>query len=204
MLAQAPAAIQVALGAVSELSQLVRELNALTVDARQFIGEANLTQQKALALVAAVEATRREAQSVADKARDTHSEAAASVAQVRAIVVEIEALIGRFSPALRKFAPVTEFVAAEITVDHAEAFTALIQSAPELVDKLTNDVVPVLDSLDTVGSDLREVMDTTQQMDEMLGAVPGLGRVKKRIEREQAPPKRPRSAAPPVTAPTEP
>ena len=58
-------------------------------------------------------------------------------------------------------------------------------------------MVPVLDSLDTVGSDLREVMDTTQQMDEMLGAVPGLGRVKKRIEKQRTPPRRSVSATPP-------
>lgn len=60
--------------------------------------------------------------------------------------------------------------------------TGLIQDAAELVDKLSNDGVPVLDSLGTVGADLREVVDTTQQMDEMLGPVPGLGRVKKRIQ----------------------
>ena len=201
LLGQTQAAIQLALAAVPQLAQLLRELNALAIEAREFVAEAKFTQQEALALVAAVEITRREVQEVTHNAANTDAKAAAAVGRVTALIGEVESLVNRFRPALEQFAPIVDYAANEITVDDAEAFTALIHNAPDLVDKLNNQVVPVLDSLDTVGSDLREVMDNTQQMDQMLGAVPGLGRVKKRIEREQAPPA---PATPPVTAPTEP
>lgn len=161
-------------------------MNALALEARAFITEARLTQRQAAQLVTEVEITCQQAHAIADNARRTEAHAAAAVREVQELVGDVRSLLGRFEPALRKLAPITEFVADNITVDGAQAMTALIHSAPELVDKLTDDVLPVRDSLDTVGSDLREVMDNTQQMDEMLGAVPGMSRVKKRIEKEHA------------------
>lgn len=190
LLGQTRAAVQVALTAVPQLVELVRELNALALEAREFIADARATGQQAALLVAEVESTRRQAHEVAVNARRTEAGAAAAVAQVQELLGDVRSLLGLFQPALVKLAPITDVVAEQVTVDDAEAFTELIRSAPQLVEKLSNDVVPVLDSLDTVGSDLREVMDTTQQMDEMLGAVPGLGRVKKRIERQQTPTRR--------------
>jgi ABC-type transporter Mla subunit MlaD len=195
LLGQTRAAVEVALGAVPQLVELVRQLNVLAMDARDFIAESRLTQQQAALLVAEVEFTRRQAQEVADNARRTEAGAAAAMLEVSDLVAEVRSLVGRFEPALRQLAPLTEFVANQVTVEHAEALTGLIETAPELVDKLNNGVLPVMDSLDTVGSDLREVLDTTQQMDEMLGAVPGLGRVKKRIEKQQPSSRRPTTAS---------
>lgn len=182
-------AVEVALGAVPQLVELLRELNALVVEARAFVTESRLTAQQAAQLVAEVEVTRRQAQEVADNAHRTQAAAAGAVLEVQDLVGDVRALLRRFEPALRKLAPVADAIAEEVTVEDAQALTSMIHSAPELVDKLSNDVVPVLDSLDTVGSDLREVMDTTQQLDEMLGAVPGMGRVKKRIEKQQTLPR---------------
>jgi ABC-type transporter Mla subunit MlaD len=203
LLGQARAAIVLAVGAVPQLVALLGELNALVLDARKFIADSQLTQQQAARLVEAVESTRRQAQQVADNAGRTQQSAAAAVAEARELVGDVRSLLERFEPALGKLAPITDFVADELTVEHAEALTGLIQDAPDLVDKLSNDVVPVLDSLGTVGADLREVVDTTQQMDEMLGAVPGLGRVKKRIEKKERPPRRPVSASPRVQPPAD-
>lgn len=182
------AAVELALGAAPQLVELQRELNAVVLEARAFITEARLTQRQAALLVAEVEITRQHAHAIADNASRTEASAAAAVREVEQLVGNVRSLLGRFEPALRKLAPITDFVADTITVDDAEALTALIHSAPELVERLTDDVLPVLDSLDTVGADLREVMDNTQQMDEMLGAVPGMGRVKKRMQKEHAVP----------------
>ena len=218
LLGRTRAALEVALGAVPPLVALVNELNALVVEARAFMVASRLTQQQAAQLVAEVEGTRGQVQAIIDSARRTEadaqrtaadaqrtvSSAATAVVEARDLIGDVRSLMERFEPALRKLAPVADSVADQITVEDAEALTALARSAPELVDKLSNDVVPVLDSLDTVGSDLREVMDTTQQMDEMLGAVPGLGRVKKRIERQQPASRRRVSPSPRVSNQTTP
>lgn len=194
-------AVEVALGLVPQVVELLREANTLTQEAREFLADTRLTQQQAAMVVAEVEMTRRQAQQIADRARRTETDAATAVREVRELVGDVQSLLARFEPTLGKLAPIADAIAEEVTMDDAEALTGLIHNVPELVDKLSNDVVPVLDSLDTVGSDLREVMDNTQQMDEMLGAVPGLGRVKKRIEKQKPPPRG--SAAPRLPEPVE-
>lgn len=204
LLDQTRAAVQVALGLVPRLVELLRAAEVLAQEAQQFLADTRLTQQQAAKVVAEVETTRRQVQQIADRAGRTETDAAAAVREIRQVAVDVQSLLARFEPALGKLAPLTDFVANELTVDHAEAFTGLIQDAPELVDKLSNEVMPVLDSLDTVGADLRQVVDTTAQMDEMLGAVPGLGRVKKRIEKKQTTTRRPVSASPRPVEPVEP
>ena len=82
-------------------------------------------------------------------------------------------------------APLAEHLADNVTGEDAAAVVEMIHTAPGLVDRLDTDIVPVLDSLDTVAPDLRNVLDVSEGMNEMLGSVPGLGRVKKRVEKDQ-------------------
>jgi hypothetical protein len=62
---------------------------------------------------------------------------------------------------------------------------ALVDHLPLLVMKLETDVIPVLDSLGTVSPDLRELLNLTVELNELLANVPGLGRIKRRIEQEE-------------------
>jgi hypothetical protein len=86
---------------------------------------------------------------------------------------------------------------------------------PPIVGKLDSDILPVLDTLATVAPDLRDLLDVSKELNELIGAVPGLGRVKKRIEErqqeaddyraEEAPPAAPdRTAIAATTAPPAP
>ncbi len=201
--ASVPAALQTAVAAAFQLAELTRQLAELVHQAREFVVDATLTQRQAQALVELVGSTRLDAQAIADRVGGTQAEAAAAVSEASAAVAEAAALIEsvqqlltRFQPALAKLGPLTEVVAREVTTDDAQALTDMLHTAPDLVDTLQNDVVPVLDSLDTVGPDLRDVREVTHAVDEMLGAVPGLGRVKKRVEREQVRKPRPPAAVP--------
>ena len=61
----------------------------------------------------------------------------------------------------------------------------LIDSLPSIADKLDADILPVLDTLATVAPDLRDLLDVSKQLNELIGSVPGLGRVKRKIEEDQ-------------------
>jgi hypothetical protein len=47
------------------------------------------------------------------------------------------------------------------------------------------DIVPVLDSLSTVAPDLHDLLDVSRELNEMLAKIPGMGRVKDRVEKQQ-------------------
>jgi hypothetical protein len=51
--------------------------------------------------------------------------------------------------------------------------------------KVENDIVPVLDSLTSVAPDLHDLLDVSRELNEMLAKLPGMGRIKERVDEEQ-------------------
>jgi hypothetical protein len=54
----------------------------------------------------------------------------------------------------------------------------VVNMLPEVVVSLREDVLPILNTLDTVAPDVRELLVVSRELNEMLGAIPGLGRAK--------------------------
>ena len=98
------------------------------------------------------------------------------------MTTDLAPLVDRFRPTLDKLEPMVARVAATTSPDEVAAVVKLIDMMPELVGKLQADIVPVLDTLGTVAPDLRDLLDVVSSVSEMLGAVPGLGRVKKKLD----------------------
>ena len=61
----------------------------------------------------------------------------------------------------------------------------LLDHLPELVERIETDVLPMLTTLRNVGPDVHDLLDITRELNAMLGRLPGMGRVKKRIEEQQ-------------------
>lgn len=61
----------------------------------------------------------------------------------------------------------------------------LVDHLPQLVERFEGEMLPIVRSLQTVAPDIHDLLDLSQALNEMLGAVPGLGRVKKRIDEDQ-------------------
>ena len=75
---------------------------------------------------------------------------------------------------------------AETTAPHeVDAMVELIDHLPVLARKMETDIIPVLDSLSTVAPDLHDLLDVSRELNEMLAKIPGMGRVKDRVEKQQ-------------------
>ncbi|MHA3703593.1 hypothetical protein ACXR2U_15560 [Jatrophihabitans sp. YIM 134969] len=70
--------------------------------------------------------------------------------------------------------------------EELEAIVHLIDTLPQAVDVLRDEVLPVMSTLGTVAPDLRDLLDIASQLNGVIGSVPGLGRIKKRVEKAQA------------------
>lgn len=123
---------------------------------------------------------------------ETSARALATVGRSETVVAAAAGLTGRlapivdeFEPSLRKVEPVLRRLAETTDPDEVDALVHVIDLMPQLVDKLTVDILPVIDTLGTVAPDLRDLLDVSKELNEMLGALPGLGRVKRRIEEQQ-------------------
>ena len=91
-------------------------------------------------------------------------------------------LLDRFQPALDKLEPILSRLVDSTSPDEVSAMIRLIDTTPDLADKMQADILPILDTLGTVAPDLRDLLDVSKELNEMLSAIPGLGKVKKRLE----------------------
>ena len=88
-------------------------------------------------------------------------------------------------PSLVALQPTLDRLAETTDPREVDALVALIDLLPDIAVKIETHVIPVLDSLGTVAPDLHDLLDVSRELNELLANVPGLGRIKKRIDEDQ-------------------
>lgn len=152
-----------------------------------------------LSLVADVEALLARVDAVIDAVDDARASVQRSASRVEAVVSDAEALVGRAAEAQRRVAalldvveptvaklqPTFERLASTTSPREVDAVVGLIDRMPLLAGRLEADVLPVLDSLATVAPDMHDLLDVSRELNELIGRVPGLSRIKRRVDEEQ-------------------
>lgn len=120
-----------------------------------------------------------------DRIEETRAEAAAVVARTDETRARADELLDRFQPSIDRLLPTLERLAETTDPDEVDAMVALVDHLPMLVGKLETEVVPILETLSTVAPDLHDLLDTSKELNEMLAKLPGMGRIKERVEKQQ-------------------
>jgi hypothetical protein len=89
------------------------------------------------------------------------------------------------APPLERLQPTLNTLAETTDPDEVKALVHVIDMLPEITDSMRDDILPLLKTLDSVGPDVRELLLVSRELYEMLGSLPGMGRIKKRVEDEQ-------------------
>ncbi len=160
-------AVEQAMSLVPRLVVVVTEVEHIVVRVQHVLSGIEQTQQRADLVVDQTAAVVERASALTDRAGP--------------MLEHLE----QFEPALTRLQPVLERLAETTDPDEVAAIIAMLDLLPDLVDKLQKDIVPILDTFGTVAPDLRDLLDVSRELNEMLGAVPGLGRVKRKIEEQQ-------------------
>lgn len=100
------------------------------------------------------------------------------------IVDRIEPVVTEFAPTLRLLHPIARRLVDSTDPDEVDAVIRLLNDLPELVAKMHADVLPMLATLGTVPDDLREILVTSKELNQIIASVPGLGRMRERAMRE--------------------
>jgi hypothetical protein len=139
----------------------------------------------ARATLVAIEDTERQARQLVQRCEATVHTADQVVEKVADLVQRCAALTDSLIPALQMARPAIYRIAESASPDDVSAAVKMINDIPRIVGKVDRDVVPVLDTLGTVAPDVRDLLDLTRELNEMLAALPGMGRVKRRLEQEE-------------------
>ncbi|HEX2075387.1 MAG TPA: hypothetical protein VHF92_16505 [Geodermatophilus sp.] len=144
---------------MSRIEGLVDRAESTVADAEEAIGAVGRTRAKADDAIEAVGAT------------ITRSDGA--VTQAAALVGRLEPLMADYEGPLQELAPSVRRLAETLEPHEIEAMVTLVDRLPGLVTHLDESVLPVLESLDNVGSDVHNLLDTMQDLRHIVKGFPG-------------------------------
>ena len=161
------------------------QLVALLPRATDLLGSAERLVRDAGALVDRIEATRSEAQALVERSEATRARADELVTGLEPTTRRAVALLESMEPSLLKLMPTLERLAETTDPREVDAMVAMIDQLPLLAAKIETDVIPVLNTLTSVAPDLHDLLDVSRELNLMLARLPGMGRVKRRVDEQQ-------------------
>ena len=196
-------AVRAATGALSALDQaitlvpriaaLVGKLEVLAARAEntiaaveQVVGLAGGTVERVGDVVTAADGTVRRVDDVVDGAQVVVGRTSGVVDDATTVVRRTDGVVNGAEGLLGRSDDLVGRIVATTSDDELQAVVHLIDTLPQAVDILRRDVLPVMSTLGTVAPDLRDLLDIASQLNGVIGSVPGLGRIKKRVEKAQA------------------
>lgn len=162
------------LEAIEQAMSLVPRLGVIVAEVEQIVARVQ-------GVVSGIEQTQQRAAAVVDQTAAVAARAADLTDLAGPLVEQLE----QFEPTLLRLQPILERLAETTDPDEVAAIIAMLDLLPDLVEKLRDDIVPILDTFGTVAPDVRDLLDVSKELNEMLGAIPGLGRIKRKIEDQQ-------------------
>ena len=156
----------------------VEQLLAAVPRALTLIGEAETLMAQARRLVDGIEIASASAQSAVDRA-DTLLE---SLVPLNDRLVK---LLDTLEPPLTTLQPTLERLAETTSPQEVDAMVTLVDHLPALAEKMETDIIPILDSMGSVAPDVHDLLDVSRELNEMLGQIPGMSRMKRRIDDQQ-------------------
>ena len=170
--------VEALLGAVPRLLALVDEAETLLARAAVTFDRVDAVAEAAAAEVARVGVVVDAAATQVERVSTVVDGAAADAGRVAALVDVLEPPMTTLQPTLQALADTTH-------PDEVAALVRLVDHLPALTVQVERDVLPVLTTLGSVAPDLHELLNVSRELNEILGKIPGIGRLKKRVEEEE-------------------
>ena len=152
----------------------------------EVVGAAAVTVGRAEAVVEAAAGTVERVTRVVDGATVVVGRTSGVVDDASAIVARTAGVVDGADAVLANSSRLVDRITETTSDEELEAIVHLVDTLPQAVDALRTDVLPVMSTLGTVAPDLRDLLDIASQLNGVIGSVPGLGRIKKRVQKAQA------------------
>lgn len=129
---------------------------------------------RVLDLLSAAEAVVARADDLVNRTDKVITDATEAVAHARRVTTAAEELVDAARPLLR-------FVE-EFSTHEVDAAIKLVDELPRLTGHITDDVLPILATLDRVGPDIHELLDVANDVRQAIIGIPGFAYLRRRGE----------------------
>lgn len=160
-------------GMVDRLAVVLTRVEEIVDRADAEIAAVAHTRQQADDAIAGVRETQQKADDAIAAVGDTRQKADDAIAGVEGTAGRADRLLDHFEPALTALSPAVRRLATTLDPDEVEAMVTLIDRLPQMVVHLDEDILPILASLGDVGSDVSDLVDTVQDMRQVVKGFPG-------------------------------
>jgi ABC-type transporter Mla subunit MlaD len=141
---------------------------------------------RVMRLLDAAERIVADVEGLVSRMEETRAGADALVASAAAAEARLVELMDRLEPSLTALQPTLDRLAETTDPREIDALVSIVDRLPALAEQIERDVVPVMRTLSTVSPDLHDLLDTSRELNEMLARLPGMGRIKRRVDAQQA------------------
>lgn len=93
-------------------------------------------------------------------------------------------LLDVLEPPLTTLQPTLQTLADTTSPEEVAALVQLVDHLPALTDQVEKDILPVLTTLGSVAPDLHDLLNVSRELNEILGKIPGVGRLKRKVEED--------------------
>lgn len=161
--------------------RLLYPLNVL----HQTLGQALGLLPRATALLTGAEALLVDVRRLLERIESTRADAGYVIAAVDETRERADVLLGALQAPVERLLPTLERLAATTDPREVDALVDLIDRLPVLARSVEAEVLPMLRTLQSVAPDLHDLLDVSRELNEMLAKLPGMGRIKKKVDAEQ-------------------
>jgi ABC-type transporter Mla subunit MlaD len=157
----------------------------------QIVERARGTQEKADDAIERVGATQQKADDAITAVDRTTTRAGETLSRADGLVDRVEPLAGAYAEPLRRLAPSIARLAETLDPDEVEALVRLVDRLPDIVARLEDSILPALADMGNVGQDVHDLLDTMQDLRQVVKGFPGSRLLRRRgadeIAQEEGP-----------------
>jgi ABC-type transporter Mla subunit MlaD len=164
----------------------IAEASQVAVAAGRVIAEAERVSGAAAVVVAEAEQVSTAAAMVVGEAEQVAQRASAAVTAAGSTAATADELLSSYAPALRRAAPMATRFIEQLSPEEVNAAIRLVDELPKLTRHLTDDVLPILATLDRVGPDIHDLLEVTRDLKLAVAGIPGLKMLRRRGEERLA------------------
>ena len=175
---QAVGSVGGALALVPQAQTLLTRVGLLVDRIDAVVDHAELVIGRIDEVVGESDATVERVNLVATKADRTMSGATGLVDRADSLLTSVE-------PVARQAIPIATKLVESISTQEVDAGVSLLDRLPTVLAHLEDDVLPLLRQLEAVGPDVHAILETVQDLTERIEALPGMGLLRKRADKDE-------------------
>ncbi len=173
-----------AVGSVGGALALVPQAQTLLTRVSVLVDRIDAVVDHAELVIGRIDEVVTESDGTVERVNLVTTKADRTMAGATGLVDRADSLLSSVEPVARQGVPIATKIVESISPQEVDAAVSLLDRLPTVLAHLEDDVLPLLRQLDAVGPDVHAILETVQNLQGAIEALPGMGLLKKRAEKD--------------------